>query len=118
MAMIKRGPGIENFSGKVGGVIYRNDHCGAHVQAPPRYIEHEPTPSQKSRRGCFQRLWFHYWKRVVTREQRDLWWTYSYNHPHRNKKGETVYLTAFNQFVAININRCTKGQMILLDPPF
>lgn len=117
MTMIRYSAGITDINGPVAGMIYRTDQCGPHVQCWPRTIRREPTPWQKSWRAAFGRLWHHYWKKILTIAQRKLWWYWSADHPVTNKKGEELFITAFNWFVKINIRRVMEGKEPYLEPP-
>lgn len=113
MAMIKMGPGIENISGKVGGVIFRSDVCGPHIQAFPRIIK--PRKESKSQKA-FTRAKNAWSERKWTQYELDLWWVWCYNHPKTNKKGETTYLHPFLAFLSVNTKRILDGKEIIYEP--
>jgi len=115
MAMVKLGAGLTDINGGQGGVVWRWDHCRQHVQAKPRKRWHDPAkpyPQQKAFSRCIRYLQ----TEPLSKEERDRWWKYCYDHPKKNKKGETYYFHPVLAFLSVNIRRILRGQDIIPIP--
>ncbi len=118
MVMIKKGDGTTNWSGKMGGTVFRDDQCRQHAQKEPRDINREPSPSQKKRRRAYQ-----YLMQILRRcifgnlELTFIWTDYAKSKPRTNKKGETIHLSWFQMFISHNINKTVAGELPDLLPP-
>lgn len=112
--MVKLDHTITEIEGKVGGNVWRKDVCGQHVQAFPRMVgKFKPSPSQKA----FTRSKNAWMSHVWTQPELDLWWTWCYQHPKMNKKGETTYLHPFLEFLSVNTKRILNDKEIVYEPP-
>ena len=116
MAMVKLGDGVVEINGKSGGDVFRKDQCGQHIQSTPRYVSNEPSPSQKKRRRAFRKC-LNYIRRYSTVEFAYRWQNHANNHPRTNKKGETITLAWWQEFMSINIIRIVNDLDILQFPP-
>lgn len=117
MVMIRYGAGIEEINGKVGGERYRHDWCGNHIEQQV-WERKPPTERQKITQNAFSVASF-YWDKIGLLENRyylDLWRAYATEHPVQNKKGETIFLNAYNMFMSVNINRILSGGEATLSP--
>jgi len=116
MVMLKLASPITDINGKLGGVYFRSDQCGPHIQALPRKVERDhgnETSSQKRFRRALSAWIRHKW----TQADLDQWWLWSADHPVKNKKGEIRYLTPFLAFLSVNIKRLHAGAPIGYLPP-
>ena len=116
MTMMKLSGDITEIEGKVGGDVYRKDVCGQHIQAYPRLVKHE-SPSQIRQRKAFRSALYFCGGGNLTGEDVEKWWIYSKNHPKKNSKGETVYLTPFLACVRINTMRFRNDLEPITEPP-
>ncbi len=116
MALIKTGNGVTSITGKMAGNIYKRDGSGQHCNSIPRQVRHDPNTTQKTRRAAFSRLWHYYWRVAINQEQRNLWYIEAATHPTTNKLGEKIFLTGFQYFLRINLNRLVAGQRVFAEP--
>lgn len=116
MAMAKLSDGVIEIEGKFGGSIFRKDQCGQHIQAYGRDIDSEPTLKQVTRRNAFARI-MHYIPSHATVWFVQSWSQYAYEHPKKNKKGETYFLDWWQIFLSFNINSVIEGNPIQQLPP-
>jgi hypothetical protein len=114
MTMIKT-DGIE-IEGKFGGVIFRTDQCGQHMQSEPRDVYEGPTYKQLIRQNAF-RTCINYIRIHSTPDWVFAWQIYADNHPRKNKKGNVYSVPWWQQFVSTNINRIVNNEPILDLPP-
>lgn len=114
MAMIKT-DGTET-EGKVGGVVYRSDQCGMHIQGKGRYVSNEPSKEQIIRRNAFRKC-TGYIRKCATQYVTAAWQDYANHHPKKTCKGKIYTLTWWQQFIAYNINRVIADEPIIGLPP-
>lgn len=116
MAMVKRTSQCPEMEGKNGGNIYRFDQCRQHIQAYPRLINREKSPSQKIILNSFQKALNRYLY-TLTPEQRNKWYTYTFQHIQTTKKGMKYYLPPQLMYMKINIPRIKNNLPPFDDPP-
>lgn len=116
MAMVKLSSEIVEINGKSGGVVWRRDTCGQHIQKIPLQLNREPSPTQKIRRRCFRKL-YDYWAGVLSDASREIWRRYADRHPRHNKKGEVIFWCGYHWWIHFNMEPCRKGEPIFLTPP-
>lgn len=114
--MLKLAAQITDIEGKSGGVIYRKDQCGPHMQAAPRKVKQEPTPDQEARLRAF-RICTGYMRENATEHFVYCWSHYAIFHPKVTKKGKIIPLTWWQIFISYNINRVIAGEPIAQLPP-
>jgi hypothetical protein len=114
MVMVKFSDPAVDIEGKVSGVYYRHDQCINHIQAMPRVVDRfEKSPQNKAFTRAKNAWSSHQW----TQSEIDKWWIWCYDHPKKNKKGETVYLHPFLAFLSVNTKRILTGKEIVITPP-
>lgn len=116
MALAKYGDSVVDIEGKFGGVIFRRDRCGNHIQAMG-YGPHQATPKQNKRRRWFSRLTRMFLSEHGTEKNVKLWWIYSYNRPRTNKKGEVYYLNPLMAYISYNLIRVMNDLDPVATPP-
>jgi len=115
--MIKLDSFITDINGKVGSTRYRRDQCGFHIEedcgnTKPR------TKWQLINISAFlvsEGLWDTIGQ-LENLHHMDSWRTYTQNHPKMNKKGEVYFLSAYNAFLSVNMNRILSNQTPTLSP--
>jgi len=108
---------IVDINGKLGGVNYRKDKCGLHMQQNP------PKRKRKSKYEDAQRKSFrevvNYWgqrRQKISVEDEKSWSTYANKHYIQNKKGETKKMSAYQAFVSVNLPRRIENLPIISNP--
>lgn len=115
MVMIRMLSNASDINGKFGGVRYRRDNCGLHMEKipdkrPPEWWK--PMPQNKAFGKCTTAYSNHKWLPI----ELDLWWMWCAAHPRKNKKGDTYYLHPFLAFMTVNIKRLRDGKEIIFVP--
>jgi hypothetical protein len=105
------------IEGKFGGVIFRHDQCGPHIQAYPRIIDKTPSQEQRIRRNAFDLL-NNFWTLYSNKYTTDLWWYYAMEHPKKTSKGKVYFMEPRQAFFSYNINRVVSGLEPEIEPPF
>jgi len=116
MAMVKLSGQIVDIEGKSGGVVWRSDSCGAHVQKLPVQWHREPTPKQLKVRKCWRLMW-RFWRESIDDVTLQLWSEYGKTHSRHNKKGELIKWSGWFWFAHFNMPRCLKEEEPLYAPP-
>lgn len=109
---------ISDINGKQGGINWRRDHCGLHAQVNPG-PKKPPTDRQSTFRYFFvkaQRSWIYMFYYGAPGDY-ESWIAWAKSHPVKNKKGQTVHLSAYTAFLSVNIQRLTDGLSISLQAP-
>lgn len=102
--LLKLAAPIVEINGKIGNNIYRNGRNGQYM-TPGVYKHHVPSRKQLDQRWFFFRAVRFASKNPNVPLHYDCWWIWSYNHPIKNKKTETMYMTPFLACVKYNIER-------------
>lgn len=116
MARVQYGGGITEINGTIGGTVFRHTWCGDIASGSAGRVQPPATKAQKIRRKAFKRLWSLF-REIATVDFWKAWSAYSYDHPRKNKKGETYYVGWAQSFVGHNINRVIQGNPIHEYPP-
>lgn len=116
MVMIKLDGFIEDINGKVGGVKYRRDNCGYHMEEIKQFYK-SPTNKQRAQRSRF-RAATAFWKSIVlTASERSLWWGWCLMHPRVNEKGESFFLHPQLAFLSVNVLLLGESKDMVRVPP-
>jgi len=113
--MIKTDGTITNITGKIGGNIYHRDRYSLHIK-PKTYRPHQPSTSQKTQRSYFNQVKNCWLSHAWTRRESLLWWNYCWQHPKKNKQGETRYLHPWLAFLSVNIKRLANSHPVIYTP--
>ncbi|MBA7554416.1 hypothetical protein ES705_47036 [subsurface metagenome] len=107
MALIKFGGGIIEMRGSIAGNVFSRNRYGAYSRARTKPINRN-TPLQDAIRAIVSvvsRAWFE----TASQDQRDAWGVFAANVPAKNKLGEVIYLSGFNQYVKSNVTSISAG---------
>ncbi len=100
MALIKLGTLITDIRGSVGGVVFSRNRSGA--IARQRTTPINPKTALQSAIRAILSFVSQLWRTGTTAAQKTDWATYAANVPAKNKLGEVIRLSGFNQFVKSN----------------
>jgi hypothetical protein len=103
MASIKFGGGVTGMSGSIGGSTYARNRFGYYLR--PRTKPVNPNSTRQSAIRLYMKYYTERWHDTLTPTNRSQWNTYAASVPVKNRLGETVYLTGFNWYIAVNIVR-------------
>lgn len=103
MANVKYGGGIVQMSGSIAGTVFARNRFGNYIR--PRTKPVNPNSSYQSAIRLYMKYYTERWHDTLNATQRSQWATYAAAVPVKNRLGETVYLTGFNWYLAINIVR-------------
>jgi len=107
MALIKFGSGISAMSGAVGGVVYAKNRYGNYARNWAKPVNPN-TSRQAAVRNTMAQL-VQAWKDTLTETQRYQWNVYASNVQVKNRLGEDIYLSGFNQFCRSNLSILNAG---------
>lgn len=99
--LVKFGGGILDARGSIGGNTYSRNRYGAYVRA--RVTPVNPQSSRQSAVRALMADVSQAWFASLTLANRDAWGQYASNVPEKNKLGETIFFSGFNQYVASNM---------------
>lgn len=115
MALVKYGGGILDMRGSIGGQVHSRNRSGSYIRARTKPIN--PNTERQSRiRGLMSAVskdWFD----ALTGSQRDDWFQYAANVPSKNKLGEVINLSGFNQYTKSNMAALNAALPAILDGP-
>lgn len=103
MATVKFGAGIIQMSGSIAGVTHARNRFGNYIR--PRTKPVNPNSSYQYAIRQYMKYYTERWHDTLSSTQRGAWATYAAAVPVKNRVGETVYLTGFNWYLAVNIVR-------------
>lgn len=115
MAIFSAGPGVSEIRGSSNGVTFSRNRFGQYIRQ--RSVPVNPQSSRQAVvRGRFSDLATRY-RDVLTPAQRSAWELYASNTSWLNKLGQSVYLTAQNQFIRSNLVALAGGLTPYDDAP-
>jgi len=103
MATVKFGGGVTAMSGSIAGSTFAKNRFGFYIR--PRTKPVNPNSSYQSAVRQYMKYFTERWHDTLSSTQRTAWATYAAAVPTKNRLGETVYLTGFNWYLAVNISR-------------
>jgi len=115
MALIKFGGGIIEMRGSIAGNVYSRNRYGAYSRARTKPIN--PNSDRQDAIRAIVALVSSNWFHVATQAQRDAWAVFAANVPAKNKLGEVIYLSGFNQYVKSNIASLNAGLLAIQAAP-
>lgn len=100
MALIKFGGGVVGMAGKIAGTVFARNRYGQYARgwAKPVNPQSDRQTAARGRIGMLGAAW----GEVLTDEQRAGWNQYAGNVTMKNRLGESMNLTGFNQFCRTN----------------
>ena len=100
MALIKFGGGIVGMAGKIAGTVFARNRYGQYARswAKPVNPKTDRQTGARARIGMLGAAW----ALELTAEQRAGWNLYAANVDMKNKLGETMNISGFNQFCRTN----------------
>ena len=115
MAQVKVGGGITDIVGSIGGTTFARNRSGLYMRSRVKPINPK-SARQSAIRAIVAQVSAH-WSNTLTAIQRAAWAVFAAAIPAKNKLGETIYLTGFNQFVKSNIALLNGGKAIVPTAP-
>jgi len=115
MALVKVGGGITDIVGSIGGTTFARNSSGLYMRARVKPVN--PNSVRQSAIRAIVAQVSAYWSNTLTVAQRAAWAVFGAAMPAKNKLGETIYLTGFNQFVKSNIALLNGGKAIVPTAP-
>lgn len=113
--LIKWGAGIVDARGSMGGMTVSRNRYGAYARA--RIAPVNPKSPLQSAIRAIVALVTTLWLESTTQDQRDAWAVFASNVPAKNKLGEVINLSGFNQFVKSNVVAMNINAPEILDAP-
>lgn len=100
MALIKFGGGVVGMAGKIGGTVFARNRYGQYARgwAKPVNPKTDRQTGARARIGMLGAAW----ALELTSEQRAGWNLYAANVAMKNRLGETMNISGFNQFCRTN----------------
>lgn len=115
MALVRYGGGIVQMSGSIAGNTFARNRYGNYVRS--RIAPVNPQSPRQSAIRAIVAFVTTLWLSTLTQLQRDAWAVFANNVPAKNKLGEVINLSGFNQFVKSNIVAVNVGLAPILDAP-
>lgn len=115
MALVKFGGGITQMSGSLGGNTFARNRSGNYVRARTTPINPQ-SQRQSVIRAIIAQLTAA-WANLLDDAQRAAWAVFADNVPAKNKLGEVISLSGFNQYVKSNTVLLNAGLAVVADAP-
>jgi hypothetical protein len=115
MALVKFGGGITEMRGSIGGSVFSRNRSGATVRA--RTTPVNPKTALQSAIRAIISFVSQSWRTATTAAQKAGWAVYAANVPAKNKLGEVISLSGFNQYVKSNVAAQNAGLTAILSAP-
>jgi hypothetical protein len=113
--LVRYGGGITDARGSIGGQTHSRNRYGAYVRARTTPIN--PNSTRQSAIRAVVADVSAYWSDTLTIAQRAAWAVFAAAVSAKNKLGETIYLSGFNQFVKSNIALVNGGKAMVTTGP-
>lgn len=110
-ALVRYGGGVVQMSGSIAGNTFARNRFGNYARA--RTTPVNPASARQVKVRAILAELTERWYSTVTSAQRTQWETYAAAVAMKNRLGETVYLTGFNQYIRGNTWRLDLGQSIV-----
>ena len=115
MALVKYGSGIVQMAGSIAGNVFARNRYGNYSRARTKPTNPNTTRQQVIR-ACIANL-STVWSLVLTAAQRDSWNLYGASVSMKNRLGENILLSGYNQFIRSNSLLLQHGQTLVLPGP-
>ncbi|MCJ7602246.1 MAG: hypothetical protein MUO63_12215, partial [Desulfobulbaceae bacterium] len=100
MALVKFGAGVVQMSGSIGGTTFARNSSGNYARARTTGVNPQSTPQEKVR--AVMAYLTDRWLETVTAVQRAAWGDYASAVAMKNRLGESIHLSGFNQYIRSN----------------
>lgn len=114
-ALVKLGGGIVAMSGSIAGNTFARNRSGNYVRARTKPVNPRSDIQVKAR--SVVAFLSEYWYETLDADQRAAWNLYAASVAMKNKLGETIYLSGFNQFMRSNCMRKFQLMALVDDGP-
>lgn len=115
MALLKFGGGITEMRGSIAGNVYSRNRYGAYARA--RTTPVNPASQRQSAIRALISDISQAWFNTLTQAQRDAWNVFAAAVPEKNKLGEVIYLSGFNQYCKSNLAAQNAGLPAIAEAP-
>jgi hypothetical protein len=115
MALIKLGTIVTDIRGAIGGVIFSRNKSGAIARQRTTPVNPR-TPLQNAIRALVASI-SQAWRASTSTVQKAAWAVFGSNVDAKNKLGEVIKLSGFNQFMKSNLAAQNAGLPQILDAP-
>lgn len=115
MALIRFGGGIVEMRGSIGGTVYSRNRSGAIARARVTPVNPQ-TPRMSAIQAIIAQVTAA-WANLLSDAQRAAWAVFADNVPSKNKLGEEISLSGFNQYVKSNTVLLNAGLAVIADAP-
>jgi hypothetical protein len=112
MANVKFGGGITEMSGSIAGTVFARNRFGAYCR--PRTKPVNPKSDRQSAARGKMQLLADYWSSAnMSDAERGAWTTYAAAIARKNRLGEVMHATGFNEFIGGNAARMAVGGTLI-----
>lgn len=115
MALVKFGGGITEMRGSIGGTVFSRNKSGA--IARQRTTPINPKTALQSAIRAILAFVSQLWRTGTSAAQKAAWAVFAANVEAKNKLGEVIHLSGFNQFVKSNTAIKNAGLAAISDAP-
>lgn len=115
MALVKFGGGITEMRGSIGGTVFSRNKSGA--IARQRTTPINPKSALQSAIRALQSVVAQAWRSATSAAQKAAWAVFAANVPAKNKLGEVINLSGFNQYVKSNMTAQNAGLPAIAGAP-
>ena len=115
MALIKLGGIVSDIRGAIGGIVFSRNKSGA--IARQRTVPINPKTALQSAIRAIIASVSQSWRTATSTAQKAAWAVFGANVDAKNKLGETIKLSGFNQYVKSNTAAINAGLPAILDAP-
>ncbi len=115
MALVRLGGIAVDARGSIGGIVFSRNASGNYVR-----IRTTPVNPRSARQDAIRAIWSEVsqkWFSLLTDAQRAEWAVFASNVPAKNKLGQVINLSGFNQFQKSNVAAANAGLAVLPDGP-
>ena len=113
--LVKWGGGITDGRGSIGGTTFSRNRYGGYARARTKPVNPNST-RQAAIRSIISSV-SQNWSSLLTEAQRLAWGVFAANVPAKNKLGEVINLSGFNQYVKSNTTAINAGLDAIADGP-
>lgn len=103
MASVKYGGGVTQISGSMAGTVFARNRFGAYIRPRTKPVNPRSTSQQAIR--LYLKYYTQRWHDTLNATQRSAWASYAAAVSRKNRLGESINLTGFNWYLAVNIVR-------------
>jgi len=115
MALILFGNGVADARGSIAGTVFARNRSGAYARNRTKPVNPNTTAQSQVRQNLSDLQ--NYFRSALTTAQQNGWKFYAEQSPTLNRLGQSIKLTAINQFIRTNSLRLLAALSILDDAP-